>query len=511
MYSSAIVYSVIAKALHGSLSGLQLSACFSNTREELILHFEGNVRLQLCVRFAGGEMFFFCEPISVYQGRNAINQFRSLENQILSAVEVLPGERAFRLKFNDGQLLYFKGYGKFGNALLYQNQALPETIFRKELKADLEKNIESFHPVFEPVVFPINDEKQVKNAFPWFTAEVLLNLHQVGFYAFSSDEQDEYLNTLTETLLKGQFYINNQTDPPSLLVLPQLGADALPTGQEGLETFARKYLQRFYFLDEKNRRLQQLRQKVKHLQKLLQEQTRRLDAIETRRSYKELGDIILTYAHTIKPGVTNAFLTDYFTGNQIRIKLDAALNAAGNAEKYYRKAKNEIMEKSKLQEDLDKTRKGLQTAMLALETIEKANDFKGLKGKELSGKTAQVLSAKQPDNKPYKLVQFEGYEIWIGKNAKGNDAMLKLAGKNDLWFHARGYAGSHIIVRRKGNERPELVIAYAARLAAENSKAKTQKIVPVYCVERKFVTKPKKADTGEVVVLKDTVVDAVLD
>ncbi len=490
---------------------MQLSACFSNTREELVFHFEGNTRLQLIVRFAGGEMFFLCEPISVYQGRNAINQFRSLENQILTAVEVLPGERSLRLRFSDEQLLYFKGYGKFGNALLYHNQALPETIFRKELKADLEKKIESFHPAFEAVKYPISEEKKVKTAFPWFTAEVLLHLHQLGFYAFSAQDQNEVLNAISHTLKQGQFYINNQTDPPSLLVLPQTNAGALPKGKEGLELFARKYLQRFYFLDEKNRRLQQMKQKVKHLQKLLQEQTRRLDAIETRRSYKELGDIILTYAHTIKPGVTNAFLTDYFTGNQIRIKLDATLNAAGNAEKYYRKAKNEIIEKSKLQEDLDKTRTGLQTAIQALETIEKANDFKGLKGKELSGKTAQVLSTKQADNKPYKLVQFEGFEIWIGKNAKGNDAMLKLAGKNDLWLHARGYAGSHVIIRRKGNEMPDLVIAYAARLAAENSKAKTQKIVPVYCIERKFVTKPKKADTGEVVVLKDTVVDAVLD
>ena len=50
--------------------------------------------------------------------------------------------------------------------------------------------------------------------------------------------------------------------------------------------------------------------------------------------------------------------------------------------------------------------------------------------------------------------------------------------------------------------------ACAAQLAAKNSKAKTQSVVPVIAVLRKFVSKPKNAALGEVSVQKEEIVDA---
>jgi len=45
-------------------------------------------------------------------------------------------------------------------------------------------------------------------------------------------------------------------------------------------------------------------------------------------------------------------------------------------------------------------------------------------------------------------------------------------------------------------------------LAAKNSKAKTQQVVPVIVVARKFVSKPKNAAPGEVTLQKEEIVDA---
>jgi len=45
-------------------------------------------------------------------------------------------------------------------------------------------------------------------------------------------------------------------------------------------------------------------------------------------------------------------------------------------------------------------------------------------------------------------------------------------------------------------------------LAAQNSKAKTQNVVPVIAVLRKFVSKPKQAAPGEVSLQKEDIVDA---
>jgi predicted ribosome quality control (RQC) complex YloA/Tae2 family protein len=106
------------------------------------------------------------------------------------------------------------------------------------------------------------------------------------------------------------------------------------------------------------------------------------------------------------------------------------------------------------------------------------------------------------------LHEFQGYQIWVGKNNKSNDQMLKMSQKNDLWLHAKDVAGSHVIIKKKGAQFPQAIIQYAATLAAKNSKAKTQQVVPVIVVARKFVSKPKNAAPGEVSLQKEEIVDA---
>jgi predicted ribosome quality control (RQC) complex YloA/Tae2 family protein len=226
--------------------------------------------------------------------------------------------------------------------------------------------------------------------------------------------------------------------------------------------------------------------------------------LQNKRSYREIGDLILTYAHSIKTGVGNALLQDYYTGLPIRVKLDTKLNAAENARKYYKKSQNEVIEKEQLNSTINQTEKLLFDTQKLYDELLPATEFTDLKKQHFVKKEQSIKI------EIYKEIEYLGIKIWLGKNAKSNDAMLKKAGKNDLWLHARGCAGSHVIVRTGGKTVADEIIAYAAQLAARNSKAKTQKIVPVYCIERKFVSKPKHAAPGEVVVLKETVVDAFL-
>lgn len=504
MYSSFVVYSILASELNEQLTGLQVSAIFSNTRDELVFHFEGPVNKQLQIRFAGGEMHFFTDEISTYPGRNAINQFRQLDQQILAEVQVLPFDRAFCMRFGNGARLYFRGYGKFGNLLLYDHRNVPDAVFRKELKADETREEKGFAFAQSEPQYPIESSKSLKSAFPWLTEELQIFLGS-DFFELKGNSQQGKVKDLLNAIQAPALEINLNTDPPELHLLGKKH-NGNQDNWEILQQFSHQYLNRFYFLEEKNLRLQRLKQKLRHFEQLEASQQKAIDAIATRRSFKELGDIILSYAHKITPGVSSAFLPDYFTGEQIRIKLDPKLNAAENATRYYRKAQNESLEKQRLESDLQATRLQLTNLQSELAILESASDFKGLR----QTSKPELPKVKQ-DSKPYKTVMVEGFEIWIGKNARSNDEMLKLASKSDLWLHARGFAGSHVIVRKQGNRYPDQVIKAAAKLAAQNSRAKTQKLVPVYCVERKFVTKPKRAAAGEVVVLKETVVDAILD
>ena len=95
----------------------------------------------------------------------------------------------------------------------------------------------------------------------------------------------------------------------------------------------------------------------------------------------------------------------------------------------------------------------------------------------------------------------QGWEILVGKSAAGNDYItMKLARPDDLWLHAEGMAGSHVVIRNPGKrDIPEGVLKKAASLAAYYSKGKNSTKVPVAYTRAAYVHKPKGAAPGSVV------------
>ncbi len=94
--------------------------------------------------------------------------------------------------------------------------------------------------------------------------------------------------------------------------------------------------------------------------------------------------------------------------------------------------------------------------------------------------------------------RFQGVTILIGKNNLGNDRIVKeLASPDDLWLHAQGIPGSHVLIRRTpGREIPDEVVEEAARLAVFHSKARGARNVPVFLAEARHVSKFKGAKPG---------------
>jgi predicted ribosome quality control (RQC) complex YloA/Tae2 family protein len=101
-------------------------------------------------------------------------------------------------------------------------------------------------------------------------------------------------------------------------------------------------------------------------------------------------------------------------------------------------------------------------------------------------------------------VAFRGYAILVGRNNVGNDKLVKeLSAPEDLWLHAQGIPGSHVLVKRlAGKEVPREVIEEAARLAVLHSKAKGSRNVPVFLTEARHVSKFKGAKPGLVRIAK---------
>ena len=75
-------------------------------------------------------------------------------------------------------------------------------------------------------------------------------------------------------------------------------------------------------------------------------------------------------------------------------------------------------------------------------------------------------------------------------------------------LHARGVAGSHVLVRHAAKPLEKATLQIAADLAAYYSKGKTQAMCPVIYTPRKFVRKPKGAAAGAVLLEKESVIMA---
>ena len=131
--------------------------------------------------------------------------------------------------------------------------------------------------------------------------------------------------------------------------------------------------------------------------------------------------------------------------------------------------------------------------------------------KWLENKMTSVDNAKkrQPQAHPRRYRTADGWSVWAGRNNKENDVLThKMAAQDDLWFHARGYAGSHVVLRREGRkEAPsKQTIAAAAAVAAYWSKGKTAKKVSVSYALVKHVSKPRGSAPGQALVRRENTV-----
>lgn len=107
---------------------------------------------------------------------------------------------------------------------------------------------------------------------------------------------------------------------------------------------------------------------------------------------------------------------------------------------------------------------------------------------------------------PWRVFRLDNLEVWIGKHAQGNDELLRRAHKDDLWLHARGVTGSHVLVRNAGKKMSQPQLEKAAAWAAFYSKGRSEQLCPVSYTERKYVRKPKGAAAGAVLMEREKVI-----
>jgi predicted ribosome quality control (RQC) complex YloA/Tae2 family protein len=113
-------------------------------------------------------------------------------------------------------------------------------------------------------------------------------------------------------------------------------------------------------------------------------------------------------------------------------------------------------------------------------------------------KHLKKFNESKKDRPNYKKLEIDGFIVYQGKDAIANDYVtLELSDDNDIWFHAKGVPGSHLLIKVKERLPQQDVIKKIAELAAKNSKATNGEVTIVYC-KKKFVKKEQGMNAGQV-------------
>lgn len=232
------------------------------------------------------------------------------------------------------------------------------------------------------------------------------------------------------------------------------------------------------------------------------------------------GDVITANIYRIRQGDSEVTGIDYESGNEITVSLDVALAPAKNAQRYYKKYSKMKRASVMLAEQIQKTEAVCDYLVGVIGFIDRAASPKELaeirlelaEGGFISDKSVGDKKKKTPASKPLSFTTTDGLLLRVGRNNRQNDALTGSADRNELWFHIKGFHGSHVILTPNGNEEPtDRDYTEAAMVAAYFSEKRGSSNVEVDYTRVRSLKKPSGSAPGFVTYEKywSAVVDAI--
>ncbi len=236
-------------------------------------------------------------------------------------------------------------------------------------------------------------------------------------------------------------------------------------------------------------------------------QLKQLEDTNSKDKFKIYGELLHTYGYSCEPNAKALTCMNYYTNEEISIPLDPEKTAMENAAHYFEKYGKLKRTQEALTEYIVETKDEithLESVSEALDIASSENDLAQIKEELiLSGhiRGNNVQKKMKTKNLPLHYLSTDGYHIYVGKNNIQNEELtFQFANGGDWWFHAKGMAGSHVIVKTDGvSELPDRVFEEAGKLAGYYSKGKGSDKLEIDYVQRKFVKKPAGSKPGFVV------------
>ncbi|GBO51832.1 fibronectin/fibrinogen-binding protein [Pseudanabaena sp. lw0831] len=387
----------------------------------------------------------------------------------------------------------------------------------------------------------INGDKNVAdlNLSEW---EVLFRAWQMWLTCIEKKEFYPHLEGKGYALTPSPSPKEGEGDKKDFLLAPLLPRGEKGLGDEGNPSLSvNDFCDRYYSQQTGQVAFQQLHQQISQaiqnqLTKLTIKENEFLDRLKLSTQaddFKDKADLLMAHLHLWEIGMKEIKLTDFHSEAPVIIPLDPTLNAAQNAQSFYKKhqkQKRAALAIAPLLESVQQEIAYLEQVSTAVSLLEQS-ELPALR--EIRAELAQQgylkvtaeyaprtkTNNKGGKNKNNRTKQEEipdchrfttpnGFEVWVGRNNYQNDLIsFRIAGEYDLWLHAQEISGSHVLLRLPaGAIADDQDLQIAANYAAYYSRARQSDQVPVVCTIPKYLFKPKGAKPGMVVYTHEKII-----
>ena len=297
--------------------------------------------------------------------------------------------------------------------------------------------------------------------------------------------------------------------PPPLSSTGSFKETTIPPAEPGPFRFNRS-VERYYRPleetaaedEERKRLLALIDEGIRRSRKKLRQLSVGLDEAGKADRHRHHGELLKGELHRVRAGMSEIKIADPIDPKQgeITLSLDPSLSPSENLEQFFKRYKKAQAAQAALQTQMERTKKELE-ALEQNRSILLEGGTIAMAGKP----PAPTRREKSKRTGPPTFLSADGWTLVVGRNHRENEEVtFRTARGNDLWFHARGVPGSHLIVRtERGKEIPYQTLLDAATLALHFSDGRKEGKGDVIYTQRKYVQKPKGAKPGAVLVSQE--------
>lgn len=197
---------------------------------------------------------------------------------------------------------------------------------------------------------------------------------------------------------------------------------------------------------------------------------------------------------------------------EVRIPLRPELSPKENLERYFKNYRRMLSARERIAGRQAELRAERERALELLARLEGAREAEELEevlaeARAFSRRGAGQKSSREKRARlPYRSFRSaSGKAIWVGRGSKDNDALsFRVAKGSDLWLHARGVPGAHVVVPlARGQAADTETFLDACALAVHFSQARDEAVAEVASTLVRNLRKPKGAPPGAVIMTQE--------